>query len=145
MLVEPTSAQFFIICAVFFFFPVVLVESPTVTKIGLPTGRLFLCLPITAQLFLGEFYNTPAVYLPQAQKRCYAIPMESGEQNQEAIANATDGNHPPPLLSAAAAKKQKAAEEKARRDAHLLQVIENTAWQEAENFTGQCAEADRWL
>jgi hypothetical protein len=79
------------------------------------------------------------------EKRCYAIPMESGEQDQEAIANATDGNHPPPLLSAAAAKKQKAAEEKARRDAHLLQVIENMAWQEAENFTGQCAEADRWL
>ncbi len=86
-----------------------------------------------------------STYLPQdkKEKRCYAIPMESGEQNQEAIANATDGNHPPPLLSAAAAKKQKAAEEKARRDAHLLQVIENMAWQEAENFTGQCAEADR--
>ena len=60
--------------------------------------------------------------------------MESGEQNQEAIANTTDGNQPPPSLSVAAAKKQNAAEEKARRYAHLLRVIENAAWQEAENF-----------
>jgi hypothetical protein len=34
----------------------------------------------------------------------------------------------------AAAKKQKASEEKARRDAHLLRLIDNTTWQEADNF-----------
>jgi hypothetical protein len=34
----------------------------------------------------------------------------------------------------AAAKKQKASEEKARRGANFLRLIDNTSWQEADNF-----------
>jgi hypothetical protein len=30
--------------------------------------------------------------------------------------------------------KQKASEEKAKRDDHLLRLIDNTTWQEADNF-----------
>jgi hypothetical protein len=40
-----------------------------------------------------------------------------------------------PVIAAASNKKQKAAEDKARRDVHLLWLIDNTTWQDAENFT----------
>jgi hypothetical protein len=60
--------------------------------------------------------------------------MNSGENIQESTGNAADCNQPQPSLSVAAAKKQKASEEKARRDAHLLRLIDNISWQEADNF-----------
>jgi hypothetical protein len=37
--------------------------------------------------------------------------------------------------NAAAQRKQKAAEEKARREAHLMRLIDNTTWQSPDNFT----------
>jgi len=37
--------------------------------------------------------------------------------------------------NAAAQRKQKAAEEKARREAHLMHLIDNTTWQSPDNFT----------
>ena len=56
--------------------------------------------------------------------------------NNAPIVSATTVDVPAqPIASAAANKKQKAAEDKARRDAHLLRLIENTTWQDAENFT----------
>jgi hypothetical protein len=70
------------------------------------------------------------------KKRFYAVTMESGETMQKGSANAAAGNQPPqPPLSVAADKKQKASEGKARREAHLLRLIKNTSWQEADNFT----------
>ena len=56
--------------------------------------------------------------------------------NNAPIASATTVDVPAqPIDSAAANKKQKAAEDKARRDAHLLRLIENTTWQDADTFT----------
>jgi hypothetical protein len=60
--------------------------------------------------------------------------MESGENIQEGTGNAAACNQPQPSLSVAAAKKQKASEEKASRDSHLLRLINNTYWQEADSL-----------
>jgi hypothetical protein len=38
-------------------------------------------------------------------------------------------------VNAAAQRKEKAEEEKARREAHLMCFIENTTWQNPDNFT----------
>ncbi len=67
-------------------------------------------------------------------------------ENDETTAAAPSTNAPtssasivnppaPPVAAVAANKKQKEAEDKARRDAHLLRLIDNTTWQDADNFT----------
>jgi hypothetical protein len=38
-------------------------------------------------------------------------------------------------VNAVAQRKERAAEEKARREAHLMHLIENTSWQNPDNFT----------
>jgi len=40
-------------------------------------------------------------------------------------------------VNAVAQKKEKAAEEKARREAHLMHLINNTTWQNPNNFTAK--------
>jgi hypothetical protein len=89
----------------FLFFSVGAVESPSFTQTALPTGSLFSTSPTLAQQ-------------PRASKKIKTTTKIS-------ISHA----------AAAANKKQKASEDKARRDAHLLWLIDNTTWQDADNFT----------
>jgi hypothetical protein len=55
-------------------------------------------------------------------------------ENDEITPVAMENDEITPVAAAAANKKQKAAEDKARRDAHLQRLIDNTTWQDADNF-----------
>jgi hypothetical protein len=80
----------------------------------------------------SEFTKTTAVYHMTNKVLCH-LNGECGNI-QEGTGNAAACNLPQPSLSVAAAKKRKASEEKARRDAHLLRLIDNTSWQETDKF-----------
>jgi hypothetical protein len=64
-----------------------------------------------------------------------------------AVPTATTATAPNEPAMAAAAKKQKAAEDKARREEHLLHLIEGTTWQNADNFTVEdnILKANNWF
>jgi hypothetical protein len=51
-------------------------------------------------------------------------------ENDEITPVAMENDKITPVAAVAANKKQKAAEDKARRDAHLQRLIDNTTWQD---------------
>ncbi len=123
------SAQCFYM--LFLFVDVGAVEPPTTSNFALPTGCCFLPLPTHVQLLAAA--HSCWVLLSFFKK--YTMATTNNDIINNAAPTATTTTAPSASITAAAAKKQKASEDKARRDEHLLRLIDGTTWQNADNFT----------
>jgi hypothetical protein len=115
------------------FFSVGAVESPSFTQTALPTGSLFSTSPTLVQQPRASKKIPPKIVSPVMMENdeiTAAAPSTNAPTSSASIVNPPA----PPVVAVAANKKQKAAEDKARRDAHLLWLIDNTTWQDADNF-----------
>jgi hypothetical protein len=113
----------------FFFSPFHALSRPFQRKTpahGRPLGTLFFFLPTYAHL------PKPLDRVRKTFFRTVSFAMEAGIlpnsiTTPSAVNDTTESN---PVVS----KKQAAAEQKARRDAHLLRLIDGTTWQNLDNY-----------
>jgi len=91
-----------------------------------PFGHPFFCLPTHAHL-PKPLHRVRKTFFCTVSFAMEAGGMQNSSATPSAVNDTAESNH-------VVSKKQAAAEQKARRDTHLLRLIDGTMWQNLDNY-----------